>query len=359
MVQLHNTILKVKTNSAWSKVNQGVPQGSVLGPLLFLLYINDLPNAVLLNATPILFADNTSIIITGQNVLRFQEKLNAIFDNISKWFQANSLSLNVSKTHFMQCFSKNTNKYDAHVSYENNSISKVNDTKFLGININNNLFWKTHIEEMLPKLCPACFAMKSVKPFASQQMLKIIYSSYFHSITSYGVIFWGHSSLGIKDFRLQKRIIRIMTGSRNRDSCRKLFTSMEILPLPSLYIFLLLRFVIKNKDLFTTNINFHNLCTRQHHNFHQPSTNLKKYQTAVYCMAIKIFNSLPSYIKNEFTNPTKFVTLAKNFLCENSFYSLEEYFNSVRHKDYNTMSLNYNVLYLNPLDCEQRYLANF
>ena len=109
-----------------------------------------------------------------------------------------------------------THYYDTHVSYENYSISKVNDTKFLRMNINNTLSWKTHIEEMLPKLCSACFAMKSVKPLASQQMLKIIYYSYFHSIMSYGVIFWGHSSLGIKVFRLQKRIIRIMTGSRNR-----------------------------------------------------------------------------------------------------------------------------------------------
>jgi len=147
-------------------------------------------------------------------------------------------------------------------------------------------------------------------------------------LLSFHNVLWGnfldHSSLGIKVFRLQKRIIRIMTGSRNRDSCRKLFTSMEILPLSSLYIFLLLQFVIKNNDLFTTNNEFHNLCTWQHHNFHQPSVNLKKYQAGVYYMGIKIFNSPPAYIKKEFTNSTKFVSLAKNFLCENSFYSLEE-----------------------------------
>jgi len=131
-VQLDSTILKVKTSSAWYKVNQGVPQGSVLGPLLFLLYINDLPNALTHNATPTLFADDTSIIISGQNVLRFQEELNATFGNISNWFQTNSLSLNISKTHFMQFSSKNTNYYDTHVSYENNSISKVNDINSWG-----------------------------------------------------------------------------------------------------------------------------------------------------------------------------------------------------------------------------------
>lgn len=86
-VQLDSSILNSKTASMWSKVKHGVPQGSVLGPLLFLLYINDLPNAMLHNATPILFADDTSILITGQNVLKFQDDLNATFGHISNWFQ--------------------------------------------------------------------------------------------------------------------------------------------------------------------------------------------------------------------------------------------------------------------------------
>jgi len=71
----------------------------------------------------------------------------------------------------------------------------------------------------------------------SPQMLKAIYYSYFHSIISYGVIFWGHTAPSKRVFRLQKRIIRIMMGSKSKDSCRKLFTSLKILPLPSLYIF--------------------------------------------------------------------------------------------------------------------------
>ena len=112
------------------------------------------------------------------------------------------------------------------LGYENNYISKVNDINFLGLNINNTVSWKTHIDKILLKLSSACFAMWAVK-----QMLKAIYYSHFHSIISYGVIFWGHIAPSTRVFRLQKRIIRIMMGSRSKNSCRKLFTSLEILPL--------------------------------------------------------------------------------------------------------------------------------
>jgi hypothetical protein len=96
----------------------------------------------------------------------------------------------------------------------------VNDIKFWGLKINIILSWKTHRDNILPKLRSACFAMRSVKTYVSQQMLKIIYYSYFNSIMSYGIMFWGHSASNIRVFRLQKRIIRIMMGCRSIDSYR-------------------------------------------------------------------------------------------------------------------------------------------
>ena len=82
------------------------PTGIGFGPSLFLLYINDLPNAIIHNATPILFADDTSIINTGRDARTFQDDLNTTFRQISEWFQLHSLSLNISKTHFIQFSSK-------------------------------------------------------------------------------------------------------------------------------------------------------------------------------------------------------------------------------------------------------------
>ena len=169
--------------------------------------------------------------------------------------------------------------------------------------------------------------MRSVKPFVSQQTQKVIYYSHFHSIISYGIIFWGHSAPSSRVFRLQKRIIRIMMGSRNRDSCRKLFTSLKILPFPSLYIFFLLRFVIRNRELFLTNNETHKYGTQQHHNLHYPPANMKKYQTGVFHVGVKIYNSLPTFIKKESNNIKKFESLLRKFLLENSLYSLDEFYN--------------------------------
>ena len=143
----------------WEKVKYGVPQGSVLGPLLFLLYINDLPRAIVENVTPILFADDMSIIISERDACKLQDNLNTSFYQISEWFHLNFLSLNISKTHFIQFSSDNLNDSEININYENNYISKVKDINFLCININNTLSWKTHIDKILPKLSSTCFAM--------------------------------------------------------------------------------------------------------------------------------------------------------------------------------------------------------
>jgi len=254
-------------------------------------------------ATPILFTDDTSIIISRPNTHLLQNDLTIIFGQIAKWFQENSLSLNLCKTHLIQFSSKNQNYLDIAIAHRNGFIPKINEIKFLGLHINNTLSWTTHIDNILPKLSSACYATKSVKSYVSQQMLKVIYYSYFHSIMSYGIIFWGHSAGGMRFFRLQKRIIRIMTGCRSRDSYRDLFIDLKILPQPSLYIYHLILFVNKNNGLYTTNNEIHNYCTRQRRNLHQPAANLAQYQNGVLFRGVKMHNSLPAYIKIESHNP--------------------------------------------------------
>jgi len=122
-----------------------------------------------------------------------------------------------------------------------------------------------------------------------------------------------------------------MAGRRYRDSCRKLFINLEILPLPSQYILFLLMFMVRNRCQFLVKSEIHHINTRQHANFHQPSVNVAKFQKGVYYLGIEVFNALPSDMKTEFNNPKKFKVVLQKFLCEKSFYSLDEYFDLQKH----------------------------
>jgi len=130
--------------------------------------------------------------------------------------------------------------------------------------------------------------MMLVKLYVTANNLNMIYYCYFHSIITYGLIFWENSPDSIKNLRLQKKIIRIMMGCRIRDSCRKLFLNLENLPLPSQYILSLLLFMIRNKNQFQVNSEIHHINTRQHANLHQPSVNSRKYQKGLHCVGVKV-----------------------------------------------------------------------
>ena len=117
----------------------------------------------------------------------------------------------------------------------------------------------------------------------------------------------------IRFFKIQKRVIRIITNSRVRDSCRELFKKLEILPLYSQYIFSISIFVIKNKHLFYTNKQIHSIHTRFKANLHPPTANLTKFQKAVYYSAIKIFNNLRHNIKDLANETVLFWIALKRF----------------------------------------------
>ena len=208
----------------------------------------------------------------------------------------------------------------------NSLITNLNSTNFLGLTIDSTLSWKDHMAELTYKLNKACYAIRTIKPFMTFNVLRTVYFSYFHSLLSYGIIFWGNSHLSPNIFKIQKRIIRIITNKGKRDSCWHLFKTLQILTVPSLYIFPLLVFVTKNRGLFLSNSEIHNINTRYNYNFHLLSTNLTLVQKGVHYSGSKVFNHLPENIKILSHDLKRFKSVLKSFLTEHTFYSLEEFY---------------------------------
>jgi hypothetical protein len=229
---------------------------------------------------------------------------------------------------------KNKGKYspDIQIKCEGKPVNLANETKFLGLYIINYLSWKTHAEYITAKLSSACYAVMSLKPYVTTSTLRMMYYSYFHSIMTYGILFWGNFPDSQTIFTLQKKMIRIMMGCRPRGSCRELFSKLEILPLPSQHIFSLLLFMMRNQNLFSTNSQIYHINTRQQANLHLRSVNVTKYQKGVYFLGIKVFNALPSHIKTEFNDPKRFKQVLHKFLHDNSFYSLNKHFEFKKNK---------------------------
>jgi len=123
-------------HSTLQELTRGIPQGSILGPLLFLIYINDLPKTVNNLATPIPFADDTTILITSPNKSDFELKVNTTLNLINDWLNTNFLFINFDKTHFMQFTTKNKPKPHLKITHLNKQILTVSNIKFLGIHIN-------------------------------------------------------------------------------------------------------------------------------------------------------------------------------------------------------------------------------
>ena len=105
-VHIINSYLNSNTVSKWTKIKYEVLQGSILGPLLFPVYINDLPKAVESKALPVLFADDTSILLASNNNIQMQHNLNLVFEQLNQWFKSNQLLLNFDITHFIQFSNK-------------------------------------------------------------------------------------------------------------------------------------------------------------------------------------------------------------------------------------------------------------
>jgi len=177
-----------------------------------------------------------------------------------------------------------------------------------------------HIDHLTTKLSTACYIIRPIRPLTSHKKITIDLALFFHIVKSYRITVWRNSWHNIQVFWMQKRVIKIIMGCGNRDSCRILFKKLKILPLNSQYICSLLIFVVNNRDQFLINPEIHNMNTRHSSNLHLPSVNLDILKWEFTFQVLRFLISLLLNIKNFSNNLRTFKNVLKHFLYMNFFY---------------------------------------
>ena len=209
-----------------------VPQGSILGPLLFLIYINDMKNAVKYSLVHH-FADDTNRLCNEKCEKLLRKKLNSDLRDLYLWLCANRLSLNVDKTEFILFRPpKKTTQKRFTLRLNNTTIYESTKIKYLGVILDPHLSWKSHIYELRKKLSRALGILFRMKQIGSpKEVLLSIYYSLFQSHLGYGILVYGlaNDDLTHKIKLLQKRAIRLISNAEYRAPTLGIFRELKIL----------------------------------------------------------------------------------------------------------------------------------
>lgn len=245
--------------SSFKKLSHGVPQGSILGPLLFNLYVNDLTN-IDNNTTFIIYADDTSLFFKDCDLHKLVDKANSVLKLLHIWSIRNSLIINTSKTKsvLFRPINKPVN-CDLSLVIGSESIRIEPIVKTLGVFFHENMLWKDQAEFVHAKLSRTVGILSRLRFLLPQKIKLLLYNSLFLSTLSYCYLVWGTTSeknLG-RIYRLQKKAVRIITGVPRDEHSKPIFEALNLQPMPEIYNTILMkryRTSLKNHDSFLTDL---------------------------------------------------------------------------------------------------------
>jgi len=315
-----------KSNS--SSVVCGVPQGSVLGPLLFLIYVNDLYRAVL-KSSVIQFADDTTLYKSGKcNKLLFAD-VNDDLKRLSVWFKSNTLSLNTSKTYYILFRSKRKKFNDEfNLLIDNSIVSRCHSIKFLGMVFDEFLSWDNHVKYIGKKLSSCLYSMNALKRCVDLNVLSKVYYSLFDTYIRYGLHLWANTSQSNINYltKLQKKAVRILCNEKYNAHTSDLFKKLQIMnirqSIEKSYALLIYRFSIKTLPckihcLFNSNADIHTYETRQREHPHFTKHRTQLYSNSFLHKAKTIWQSLPLSVQSRKTEKSFNKKISK-YLIENN-----------------------------------------
>ena len=289
-------------------IKAGVPQGSILGPFLFLVFINDLNKSSKIFQT-INYADDTTL-MTTLNAFgnpTSPDDINIELKEITKWLKVNYLMLNADKTKSMFFFHANKRVHFPSLELDGHSIERVESFNYLGITVNQHLSWTPHVNSISNKITKVTGILTKLKHILPQTVLLTIYNSLIACHLSYGILVWGSKIDSI--FKLQKKAVRVITLSRRNSHTDPIFLKLGILKIAdirkqselkfyyklvqnSLPVYFLHRFITMHNMI-------HQHHTRQQQNLLLPQFRREYARTSLRYTLANTVNHTPNNIKDK------------------------------------------------------------
>ena len=215
--------------SRFYNVSCGVPQGSVLGPILFLLYVNDLPNVSKFKIT--LFADDTNLHMSHSDLSLLQMEVSQEINKVDDWLGKNKLSLNYYKSSYMIIGNRLGARNSFNLLINSNIIPRSNTVKYLGVILDNKLTWQPHIDNISKKLSKCCGMVFKLRHYVPLSTLKVLYYGMFNSVLQYSLINWGRASLcHVQKIKiLQNRFLRASLFQKRRCPLPVMYSKFGVL----------------------------------------------------------------------------------------------------------------------------------